>query len=160
MGFFNFFSSKKETEKQPQYPEEQLQLDLFANLSETQKFAMATMLMSLAAAPTSADKNAMVQKMVFTDTTMMGLTQSKLLNYIQTHSKSNSQAIISTLRTITDKNVLEWLIYSGFGIIAVNQNEKACSVYFDWWQQLGYEPEDIKLIVKKVETICNQINNL
>ena len=163
MGFFNFFSSQKETSKQPQQSEAQFQLDLFTNLSQTQKFAMVTMLASLAAAPANAERTAMAQRMMFTDAEMMGITQNMMLNYMQTHTKSDSQSVISTLRTITDTNILEWLIYCGFSIIAVNQNEKACYVFFNWWKQLGYEPDEIDCIVEKTEDICNkmrQINNL
>lgn len=163
MGFFNFFSSQKETPKQAQQSEAQFQLDLFANLSQTQKFAMVTMLASLAAAPANAERTAMVQRMMFTDAEMMGITQNMMLSYMQTHTKSDSQSVISTLRTITDTNILEWLIYCGFSIIAINQNEKACCVFFDWWKQLGYEPDEIDFVVKKTEAICNkmrQINNL
>lgn len=163
MGFFNFFSSRKETPKQPLQSKAQFQLDLFTNLSQTQKFAMVTMLASLAAAPTNAERTAMAQRMMFTDAEMMGITQNMMLNYMQTHTKSNSHSVISTLRTITDTNILEWLIYSGFSIIAINQNEKACYVFFDWWKQLGYEPDEIDCIVKKIENICKrmrQINNL
>lgn len=163
MGFFNFFSSRKETPKQPLQSKALFQLDLFTNLSQTQKFAMVTMLASLAAAPTNAERTAMAQRMMFTDAEMMGITQNMMLNYMQTHTKSNSHSVISTLRTITDTNILEWLIYSGFSIIAINQNEKACYVFFDWWKQLGYEPDEIDCIVKKIENICKrirQINNL
>lgn len=163
MGFFNFFSSRKETPKQPLQSKALFQLDLFTNLSQTQKFAMVTMLVSLAAAPTNAERTAMAQRMMFTDAEMMGITQNMMLNYMQTHTKSNSHSVISTLRTITDTNILEWLIYSGFSIIAINQNEKACYVFFDWWKQLGYEPDEIDCIVKKIENICKrirQINNL
>ena len=163
MGFFNLFSSHKETTKQPQQNEAQFQSTMFANLSQTQKYAMITMLASLAAAPANAERTAMAQKMMFTDAAMMGITQDMMLSYMQTHGKSTPQAVISTLRTISDTNVLEWLIYCGFSIIAVNQNEKGCYVFFDWWKQLGYEPEEIEHIVKKVESICNkmrEINNL
>ena len=151
MGFFNFFSSQKETPKQPQQSEALFQMDLFTNLSQTQKFAMVTMLASLAAAPANAERKVIAQRMMFTDAAMMGITQDMMLNYMQTHAKSNAQTVISTLRTITDSNILEWLIYCGFSIIAVNQNEKACYVFFDWWKQLGYEPDEIDLIVNKTE---------
>ena len=129
MGFFNFFSSQKETPKQPQSSEAQLQSDMFANLSQTQKFAMVTMLASLAAAPANTERTAMVQKMMMTDAAMMGITQDMMLNYMQTRTKPNAQMVISTLGTITDTEVLEWLIYCGYSIIVVNQNEKACSVF-------------------------------
>ena len=85
MGIFNFFSSRKETSKQPKQ-EAQLQLDLFTNLSQTQKFAMVTMLASLAAAPANAERTAMVQKMMMTDAAMMGITKSMMLNYMQTQT--------------------------------------------------------------------------
>ena len=160
MGFFNFFSSRKETPKQPLQSKALFQLDLFTNLSQTQKFAMVTMLASLAAAPTNAERTAMAQRMMFTDAEMMGITQNMMLNYMQTHTKSNSHSVISTLRTITDTNILEWLIYSGFSIIAINQNEKACYVFFDWWKQLGYEPDEIDCIVKKIENICKRIRHI
>ena len=159
MGFFNFFSSQKETPKQPQSSEAQLQSDMFANLSQTQKFAMVTMLASLAAAPANAERAAMAQRMMFTDAEMMGITQNMMLNYMQTHTKSSPQVLISTLKTITDRNVLEWLIYCGFGIISVNQNDDAFCIFCDWGEQLGYKPEDIERIVKKTEAICNQFNN-
>ena len=136
MGFFNFFSSQKETPKQPQSSEAQLQSDMFANLSQTQKFAMVTMLASLAAAPANAERTAMAQKMMFTDAAMMGITQDMMLNYMQTRTKPNAQMAISTLGTITDTEVLKWLIYCGYSIIVVNQNENACSVFFDWWHKL------------------------
>lgn len=155
MGFFNFFSSHKETQKQNQQSVEQL--GMFANLSQTQKYAMVTMLASLAAAPTDAEKSAMAQKMVFSSAALMGITQNMMLDYMQTHGKSNSQTVISTLRTITDVKVKEWLIYAGFGIIAVNQNAKARYVFYDWWHQLGYEPEDVDQVVEKTEAICNKI---
>lgn len=163
MGFFNFFSSRKSTPKKPQHTEAQLKLALFANLSETQRFAMFSMLASLVAAPANAEKTAMAQRMLFTDAALMGITKGMMLNYMQTRTKPNEQTMISTLRTITDSNILEWLIYSGFSIIAVNQNERASYVFFSWWKQLGYEPDEIDLVVKKVEAICNkmrQINNL
>ncbi len=160
MRFFNLFSSKKKTPNQPQYSEAQIKTNLFASLSQTQKFAMFTMLASLAAAPTNAEKTTMVQRMLFTDAAMMGITQNMMLSYTQTHTKSSPQAVISTLRTIKDADVLEWLIYCGFGIITVNQNDKARYVFYDWWQQLGYNPEDIKHIVKKIETKCKQFKNL
>lgn len=160
MGFFNLFSSKKKAFKQAQpHFEAKSQSALFANLSQTQKFAMFTMLASLAAAPTNAERTAMVQRMLFTDAAMMGLTQNRIISYMQTHTKPNPQTVISTLRTIKDTDVLEWLIYCGFGIISVNQNEKACHVFYDWWQQLGYKPDDIRCIVKKMEAICKQFNN-
>lgn len=163
MGFFDFLSSHKETNKQPHSSEAQFQSTMFSNLNQEQKFAMVTMLASLAAAPTDAGRRATVQKMMFADAAMMGITQDMMMNYMQTRGRSNAQTVISTLRTITDTNVLEWFIYSGFGIIAVNQNEKACFVFYDWWQQLGYNPDEIDHIVKKVDTICNnirQINNI
>lgn len=59
MGFFNLFSSHKETTKQPQQNEAQFQSTMFANLSQTQKYAMITMLASLAAAPANAERTAM-----------------------------------------------------------------------------------------------------
>lgn len=160
MGFFNFFSSQKETPKQPQSSEAQLQSDMFANLSQTQKFAMVAMLTSLAAAPANAERTAMAQKMMFTDAAMMGITQDMMLNYMQTQTKPNAHMVISTLGTITDTKVLEWLIYCGFSIIVVNQNEKACSVFFDWWHKLGYEPEDIDRVVKETEAICNKMRQI
>ena len=61
MGFFNFFSSQKETLEQPQSFDAQLQSDMFTNLSQTQTFAMVSMLASLAAAPVNAERTAMVQ---------------------------------------------------------------------------------------------------
>lgn len=160
MGFFNLFSSRKETQKQN--PESET-LDMFANLSQAQKFAMVTMLASLAAAPTDAERSAMTQKMLFTDAALMGITQNMMLDYMQTHAKPNSQTVIATLKNITNSSVLEWLIYCGFGIISVNQNNKACSVFYDWCHQLGYEPEEVKKVVDKAEAICNkmrQLNNL
>ena len=110
MGFFNFFSSRKETPKQPLQSKALFQLDLFTNLSQTQKFAMVTMLASLAAAPTNAERTAMAQRMMFTDAEMMGITQNMMLNYMQTHTKSNSHSVISTLRTITDTNIQKLII--------------------------------------------------
>lgn len=163
MGFFNFFSSQKETSKQPQQSEAQFQLDLFTNLSQTQKFAMVTMLASLAAAPANAERTAMAQRMMFTDAEMMGITQNMMLNYMQTHAKTNSLTMITTIRTITNSNVLEWLIYCGFSIISVNRNDKASNVFYDWCHQLGYEPVEVNHVVDKVDTICNkmrQFNNL
>ena len=157
MGFFNFFSSQKKTPKQPQSSDAKLQSDMFANLSQTQKFAMVTMLASLAAAPANAERAVMVQKMVFTDAAMMGITQDMMLNYMQTRTKPYAQMVISTLGTITDTEVLEWLIYCGFSIIVVNQNEKACSEFFNWWHKLGYEPEEIDRVVKDTEAICNKM---
>ena len=161
MGFFDFFSSQNKAQKQPQRSEVQFQLDLFTNLSETQKYAMLTMLASLAA-PANAERTEVVQRMMFTDAAMLDITQNMMLNYMQTHTKMDSQTIISTLRTITDSNILEWLIYCGFGIITVNQNEKAVYIFFEWWKQLGYESEDIYSIVNKIEAVCNgmKINNL
>lgn len=158
MGFLNFFSSHKKTTKQPQQHETKLQLDMFANLSQTQKFAIVSMLASLAAAPASEERTTMAQKMMFADVAMMGITKEMMLNYAQTSSTPDAQTVISTLKTITDTNVLEWLVYCGFGIISVNQNEKACSVFFDWWQQLGYKPEEIDCVIKKVEAICSKMN--
>ena len=160
MGFFNYFSSHNETPKQPQSSEEQLQLDMFPNLSQTQKFAIVSMLASLAAAPANAERISMAQKMMFTDAAMIGITQDMMLNYMQTRTKPNAQMVISTLGTITDTEVLEWLIYCGYSIIVVNQNEKACSVFFDWWHKLGYEPEEIDRVVKETEAICNKMRQI
>lgn len=157
MGLFDFFSSQKKTQKQPQRSEVQFQLDLFSNLNETQKYAMLTMLGSLAAAPASAERTEVVQRMMFTDAAMMGITQNMMLNYMQTHTKTDSQTMISTLRTITDSNILEWLIYSGFGIVAVNQNEKACYVFFVARKQLGYESEEIYSIVNRINTMGDEM---
>lgn len=88
MEFFNFFSSHKEKAKQPQQREAQFQSAIFADLSQTQKFAM---LASLAAAPTDAEKTAMAQKMMLIDAALMGITQDMLLDYMQTHTKFNAQ---------------------------------------------------------------------
>ena len=79
---------------------------------------------------------------------------------MQTHKKPNVQTVISTIRTITDTNVLEWLIYCGFSIISVNQNEQACSIFFDWWQQLDYTPEEVNQVVKKMEAICDKMRQI
>ncbi len=160
MGFFNFFSSHKETPKQPQQSGTQLQMPMFANLSQTQKFAMLSMLASLASAPTDVEKSAMAKKMMLTDAAMIGLTEDMMINYMQTHARPNFQSVISTLKTITDTGVMEWLLYSCFGIVSVTQNEKYFNIFLDWWQQLGYEPEDVSNVVKKVEAICNKIRGL
>lgn len=162
MGFFNLFSSHKETPKQPQQYEAKLQSSMFSTLSQSQKFAMVTMLASLAAAPTNAERTAMVQKMMFTDAAMIGITQDMMLSYMQTGSTPNAQSMISILQSITDTNVLEWLIYCGFGIISVNQHEKACYVFYDWCQQLGYSHEEIDRVVKRTEAFGVKIktNNL
>ncbi len=159
MGFFDFFSSQIKAQKQPQRSEVQFQLDLFTNLSETQKYAMLTMLASLAAAPANVERTGIVQKMLFTDAAMMGITKNMMLNYMQTHTRTDSQTVISTLKTIADSNILEWLIYSGFSIVTVNQNEKAAYIFLEWWKQLGYESEDNYRIVNKVEAVCNGIRN-
>lgn len=100
------------------------------------------------------------KKMMFTDAAMMGITQDMILNYMQTRTKPNAQMVISTLGTITDTEVMEWLIYCGYSIIVVNQNEKACSVFFDWWHKLGYEPEEIDRVVKETEAICNKMRQI
>ena len=160
MGLFDFFSSRKKTQRQPQQSEAQLQLDMFDNLSQTQKFAMVAMLASLAAAPTNDERIAMVQKMMMTDAAMMGITENMFLNYMQTHTKPTHQTVMSTLKTITDTMIKEWLIYSGFSICAVNQNEKALYIFFDWWQQLGYNHEEIECVVKKMDAICKEFNNI
>ena len=160
MGLFDFFSSRKKTQRQPQQSEAQLQLDMFDNLSQTQKFAMVAMLASLAAAPTNAERTAMVQKMMMTDAAMMGITENMFLDYMQTHTKPTHQTVMSTLKTITDTMIKEWLIYSGFSICAVNQNEKALYIFFDWWQQLGYNHEEIECVVKKMDAICKEFNNI
>lgn len=157
MGFFNFFSSQKETPKHPQSSEAQLQSGMFANLSQPQKIAMVSMLASLAAAPANAERTAMAQKMMLTDVAMMGITPDMMLNYMQTQTKPNAQMVISTLGTISNTKVLEWLIYCGFSIIVVNRNEKACSVFYDWWHNLGYEPKEIDRVVKETEVICNKM---
>ena len=160
MGLFNFFSSRKKTQRQPQQSEAQLQLDMFDNLSQTQKFAMVAMLASLAAAPTNAERTAMVQKMMMTDAAMMGITENMFLDYMQTHTKPTHQTVMSTLKTITDTMIKEWLIYSGFSICAVNQNEKALYIFFDWWQQLGYNHKEIECVIKKMDAICKEFNNI
>ena len=160
MGFFNLFSSSKKTQRQSQQSEAQLQLDMFDNLSQTQKFAMVAMLASLAAAPTNAERTAMVQKMMMTDAAMMGITENMFLDYMQTHTKPTHQTVMSTLKTITDTMIKEWLIYSGFSICAVNQNEKALYIFFDWWQQLGYNHEEIECVIKKMDPICKEFNNI
>ena len=160
MGLFDFFSSRKKTQRQPQQSEAQLQLDMFDNLSQTQKFAMVAMLASLAAAPTNDERIAMVQKMMMTDAAMMGITENMFLDYMQTHTKPTHQTVMSTLKTITDTMIKEWLIYSGFSICAVNQNEKALYIFFDWWQQLGYNHEEIECVVKKMDAICKEFNNI
>lgn len=160
MGLFNLFSSKKETSKQPQQSGAQLQSDLFRNLSEKQKYAMVTMFASLAAAPASAERTAMAQKMFISGAAMMGITEDMMLNYMQTHPRADSQTVLSTLKTITDTNVLEWFLYSGFGIIAVNQNEKVVNVFYNWWMQLGYNPDDVDRVVKKVDATCNKLRQL
>lgn len=157
MGLFDLFRSRKETPKRSECLGNQLQPTMFETLNQTQKFAMFTMLASLAAAPANAEKTAMVQKMLFADAAQMGIKQAMMLNYMQTQTKPSTQTVISTLKTITDNNVLEWLIYCGFGIISVNQNEKAHFVFFDWWQQLGYGSEEIGRVVKKIESICDQL---
>jgi hypothetical protein len=154
MGFFNLFSLKKETPRQQSGA--QFQSDLFSDLSEKQKYAMVTMFASLAAAPASAERTAMAQKIFINNAAMMGITEDMMLSYMQTHPQANSQTVISTLKTISDTNVLEWFVYAGFGIIAVNQNEKACYVFYDWWRQLGYNPDEVDRIVKKVEAICKR----
>ena len=160
MGLFNLFSSSKKTQRQSQQSEAQLQLDMFDNLSQTQKFAMVAMLASLAAAPTNAERTAMVQKMMMTDAAMMGITENMFLDYMQTHTKPTHQTVMSTLKTITDTMIKEWLIYSGFSICAVNQNEKALYIFFDWWQQLGYNHEEIECGIKKMDAICKEFNNI
>ena len=116
MGLFDFFSSRKKTQRQPQQSEAQLQLDMFDNLSQTQKFAMVAMLASLAAAPANAERTAMAQKMMLTDAAMMGITENMFLDYMQTHTKPTHQTVMSTLKTITDTMIKEWLIYCGFSI--------------------------------------------
>ena len=160
MGFFNLFSSHKETTKQPQQNEAQFQSTMFANLSQTQKYAMITMLASLAAAPANAERTAMAQKMMLTDAAMMGITENMFLDYMQTHTKPTHQTVMSTLKTITDTMIKEWLIYCGFSICAVNQNEKALYIFFDWWQQLGYNHEEIECVIKKMDAICKEFNNI
>ena len=96
MGLFNLFSSSKKTQRQSQQSEAQLQLDMFDNLSQTQKFAMVAMLASLAAAPTNAERTAMVQKMMMTDAAMMGITENMFLDYMQTHTRPTHQTVMST----------------------------------------------------------------
>ena len=160
MGLFDFFSSRKKTQRQPQQSEAQLQLDMFDNLSQTQKFAMVAMLASLAAAPTNAERTAMVQKMMMTDAAMMGITENMFLDYMQTHTRPTHQTVMSTLKTITATMIKEWLIYCGFSICAVNQNEKALYIFFDWWQELGYSHEEIECVIKKMDAICKEFNNI
>ena len=160
MGLFDFFSSRKKTQRQPQQSEAQLQLDMFDNISQSQKFAMIAMLASLAAAPANAERTAMAQKMMLTDAAMMGITENMFLDYMQTYTKPTHQTVMSTLKTITDTMIKEWLIYCGFSISAVNQNEKALYIFFDWWQQLGYNHEEIECVVKKMDAICKEFNNI
>lgn len=85
MGLFDYFSSQKKTQKQPQRSEVQFQLDLFSNLNETQKYAMLTMLGSLAAAPANAERTEVVQRMMFTDAAMMGITEYDVELYADTY---------------------------------------------------------------------------
>ena len=129
--------------------------DIFTNLSNSQKFAMFTMLSSLAAAPSDIERAKITQKMIFTDSSMMGLTESMLVNYIRTHNRPTIPEMMTVLSSIKNKSVLEWLMYCGFGIITVNRNEKALNLYYNWWNQLGYDYQDVNNIILKVEKLCS-----
>ena len=60
----------------------------------------------------------------------------------------------------TDYRLEDGNIYCGYSIIVVNQNEKACSVFFDWWHKLGYEPEENDRVVKETEAIYNKMRQI
>lgn len=146
---FNF-ASKKDKKSRPSYEQH---FSMFEGLSDEQKIAIYTMLASLAAAPTDSESKAMVQKMLFQSASMMGLSEQKWSSYTQTQTKLDQDKMLRTIDTIKDEGVIQWLIYSAYGIVATNHNSQAEDFFLTWFNRIGYSDEYIKETIEKVEAL-------
>ena len=153
MGLFDFFYRK---EKEGQGTE--AQTGMFTDLIMNQKMAMFSLMANLAAAPTERERQEVVQKMLMSSASQMGLTMPQIVGFMQSGKKMSEAEILSNVRTIKDEGIMQWLIYTAYGIIAVNQNSQALNKFLSWFNQLGYSESYIKSTIDKIEAIGNFMN--
>lgn len=155
MGLLDFFRSRQKTSSK--------QMDLqgmFDGLDESQKYAIATMLASLAYAPTSEQQQQVVYKMFISSVNMIGLSENQLVRYMQSGQKMTPNKMLVTIGTIYDEGVIQWLIYTANGIASITGNSQALNYFHSWFNQLGYSDTYIQDSINKVELLGKMMRGL
>ena len=155
MGLFDFFRSREKKLSRPMNSQ-----GVFDGLDENQKYAIATMLASLAYAPTSEQQQQVVYKMFIFSVNTIGLSENQLVRYMQSGQKMTPNKMLVTIGTIHDESVIQWLIYTANGIASMTGNSQAMSYLHSWFNQLGYSDTYIQESISKVELLGKMMRGL
>lgn len=148
MSLFDFLRHRKQV-----YSEQKSTLGVFDCLSEKQKYAITSMLASLAYAPTSEQRHQVATKMFMTSVNMIGLSEGQLFQNMQSGQKMTPDEMLSIIGTINDMGIIHWLIYTAYGIVSTTGNAQANSYFHSWFNQLGYDDTYIQESIDKVELL-------
>ena len=160
MSFFkDLFGSKKTTNNSSANPFGDALGGFFSNLTTDQKCAILAFESSIAnfAQGTIEQKEAI--KIVTFEMKALNIKDEQLASYAQKKKPHRVDDFVDGLRSISDKSILDYTLYKGFGIASVCGNDKALGYFLHVFEQLGYTEDDVKNVIQKIELLGKHSSN-
>lgn len=128
-----------------------LGVNIGSNLSLDQKWAIVCFELSLASFAKGERERKEAQKLIDQESRMLEVNPRELLSYVEKYKKP--EVIISALKTIFDKSLLDQIAYTSFGIAHICKNKDAIAYYSYSFEQLGYSEEELIELIEKVQLL-------
>lgn len=157
MGFFrDLFGSQKANNNSFTNPLGDSFSGIFSSLTTNQKCAILAFESSIANFAQETVREHEAIKMVSFEMKALNISDNQLAIYAQNKRPHKVDDFVAGLQTITDKAVLDYTLYKGFGIASVCGNDNALGYFLTVFEKLGYSETDIKKVIQKIELLGKQ----
>lgn len=129
----------------------------FSNLTTEQKCAIIAFESSVANFAQGSVAMQEAIRIVTFEMKTLNVKENQLESYARMHNR-RVEDYVNGLRTITDKSQLDRVLYMGFGIASVCNNERALGYFLHVFEQLGYTESDVKNVIQKIELLGKHFN--
>lgn len=126
--------------------------DLYSGLTTKQKAAVLELMMALAGfGPGTPAFISKVNNLMKTASDYMQISASEYKRY--KFSLGDLDGIVSTLKAINDRQVLDCLFLSFFSVVVESKSQQALSALLNIYSQFGYSEDDCFHIVQKAKAV-------
>jgi len=160
---FNKNKNKSESYNQGSYSSspsaENLFNDIYKDLSKSQREALLdlTSMFATHAGMSSNDMSA-VNSIFVPYTHMLGFSKAETMKRWGNLSNFNPQDMISELKTIQEKGILDIALYTCFSLTCISNDPTTVQLLGGVFEQLGYTEEDIASTIQKIHAVGNMMN--
>ncbi|WP_028909789.1 hypothetical protein [Prevotella sp. AGR2160] len=128
--------------------------DMYKDLSKSQREALLDLASMFATHIGASSGNMNAVNSIFVPYShMLGFNKAETMKRWGNLSGFNPKNMVSVLKTIDDKGVMDMALYTCFSLVNINRDPTMVDLVGGIFNQLGYEDEEIISTVKKIQAL-------